>query len=300
MEGWLSETGLHENPLVPNAKLRQMYVAMAAARVLDEHISGLPKRTRSGKRVTDKRADARRQASIRGQEACRVSTAIDLGPGDLVSDSQVGVVMDMLAGAKVSSLLKRVAELRSGKKTKRVKVGGVFGRLPWIDDAGERLRMAMGAALSFKTLKRANVVVAYVRHGEVGKGEWRKMLELAAKLELPVIFVVLAAGKGEKTEGITNLSAKAARWGVPGIPVDAGDAVALYRVAQESLGRTRGGDGPVLIECVAYRAEGSGGSAAVDPLIQMKNFLLGRKVGTKAWLERAGDGLRRRIEAAGQ
>ena len=28
----------------------------------------------------------------------------------------------------------------------------------------------MGAALSFKTLGQANVVVAYVRHGEVGKG----------------------------------------------------------------------------------------------------------------------------------
>jgi hypothetical protein len=32
----------------------------------------------------------------------------------------------------------------------------------------------------------------------------------------------------------------------------------------------------------------------------MKEFLLGRKVCTEAWLKRAGDGLRRRIEAAGQ
>jgi TPP-dependent pyruvate/acetoin dehydrogenase alpha subunit len=162
------------------------------------------------------------------------------------------------------------------------------------------LRMAMGAALSFKTLGRANVVVAYVRQGEVGKGVWRKVLELAGKLELPVVFVVLPAGKGEKRDGITNLGAKTARWGVPGIPVDAGDAVALYRVAQESLGRTRGGDGPVLIECVAYGTEGAGGGASSDPLVQMKEFLLGRKVCTKAWLERAGDRLRRRITAAKQ
>jgi TPP-dependent pyruvate/acetoin dehydrogenase alpha subunit len=304
MEGWLSETGLHENPLVPNAKLRQMYVAMAEARVLDEYVAGLQKRVRTGKRGTGKRAKGaqgrRRLASIRGQEACRVSTAIDLGPGDLVSDSQVGVVMDLLAGVKVSSLVKRVAELHSGKKSRGPKVGGVFGRLPWIDDAGERVRMAMGAALSFKALGRANVVVAYVRYGEIGKGVWRQVLELAAKLELPMIFVVLPGVKGEKRDGPANLSARAARWGVPGIPVDAGDAVALYRVAQESLGRTRGGDGPVLIECLAYGAGGSGGSATVDPLVQMKEFLLRRRVGTKAWLERTGDGLRRRIKAAGQ
>ena len=89
----MSETGVHENPLVPNAKLRQMYVAMAEARILDEHMARLG------------RSKGKRLESIRGQEACRVSTAVDLGPGDLVSDSHAGVVMDLLAGAKVSSLL---------------------------------------------------------------------------------------------------------------------------------------------------------------------------------------------------
>ena len=99
-----------------------------------------------------------------------MSTAIDLGPGDLVSDSQVGVVMELLAGAKVASLLKRVDQILSGKKSKRADAPGTSGRLlPWIDDAGERLRIAMGAALSFKALGRPNVVVAYVRGGEVAK-----------------------------------------------------------------------------------------------------------------------------------
>jgi acetoin:2,6-dichlorophenolindophenol oxidoreductase subunit alpha len=297
----LSESGQHENPLVPNRKLRQMYVAMAEARVLDEYVAGSRKRVKNLKGARGRRRLDSRLDSVRGQEACRVSTAIDLGPGDLVSDSQAGVVMDLLAGVKVSSLLKRVAELRSGKEMKGAKVHSASGRLlPWIDDAGERLRMAMGAALSFKTLGRANVVVVYVRHGQVGKAVWRKVLGLAGKLELPVIFVVLPAAKGDRRDGATNLGAKTARWGVPGIPVDAGDAVALYRVAQESLGRTRGGDGPVLIECLACRIEGSAGSALGDPLVQMREFLLGRKVCTKAWLESAGARLRRRIAAARQ
>ena len=204
MEGWLSETGKYENPLVPNVKLRQMYMAMAEARVLDEHIASLQKNAKTGKA-------RRRVESIRGQEACRVSTAIDLQPGDLVCDSQVGVVMDLLAGAKVNPLLKRVAELCSGKKIKRAKLGGVSARLlPWIDDADERLRLAMGAALSFKTLGQANVMVAYVRRGEVSKSGWRKMLGLAGKLELPVIFVVLPEMRGNKTNGTANLSATTA------------------------------------------------------------------------------------------
>ena len=274
-----------ENPLVPNEKLRQMYRAMAEARVLDEHIAKLQRRVKRRRRLD----------SIRGQEACRVSTAIDLGLGDLVSDSQVGVVMDLLAGEKVSSLLIRLAGLHSGKET-RAKAAGVYGRMPWIDDAEERLRMAMGAALSFKALGRANVVVAYVQGDEIAKNVWRKLLEFASKLELPIIFVILPSGKTRN--GAMNLSGRTARWGVPGIPVDAGDAVALYRAAQESLGRTRGGDGPVLLECVEFRVKSRSGSLPVDPLVQMKKFLLGRKICTEAWVKGAGDGLRRRLAAA--
>jgi acetoin:2,6-dichlorophenolindophenol oxidoreductase subunit alpha len=112
--------------------------------------------------------------------------------------------------------------------------------------------------------------------------------------------VLLPAVKGQRISGMTDVSAKTARWGVPGIPVDSGDAVALYRVAQESLGRTRGGDGPVLIECVELRVGGKSAGASVDPLVQMKEFLLSRKVVTKAWLEGAGSGLRKRIGATKQ
>lgn len=272
---------VHENPLVPNAKLRQMYLAMAEARVLDEHIARL-----------QRRGKGTRLESTRGQEACRVSTAIDLAPGDLMSDSHVGVVMDLIAGSKVNSLLKRVAEIRSAKKSARSAGSGVSRLLPWVGDTEQRLELAMGAALGFKTAGQTNIVVAYVRHGEIAEGVWRRLLGLASKLELPLIFVVLPAA-GRK-RGVANLSGKTAKWGVPGFPVDAGDAVALYRVAQESLGRTRGGDGAVLIECIEFEADGKSGRP-VDPLTAMRNFLLARKVCTEAWAKDGGNQLRRRI-----
>jgi TPP-dependent pyruvate/acetoin dehydrogenase alpha subunit len=140
-------------------------------------------------------------------------------------------------------------------------------------------------------------VVAYVRQGEIAKGVWRQVLGLSSKLELPVIFVVLPAAKAARGVGVAKLSDKARRYGVPGIPVDLGDAVALYRVAQESMGRTRGGDGPVLIECREFRVEGKSGRPPIEPLAQMREFLLGRKVCSGAWLEGAGEGLRRRLVA---
>jgi hypothetical protein len=50
----------------------------------------------------------------------------------------------------------------------------------------------------------------------------------------------------------------------------------------------------VVIDCVAYPVEGK----VVDPVAQMKAFLLGKKVGAPAWLNRAGDAFRRRIAVA--
>jgi acetoin:2,6-dichlorophenolindophenol oxidoreductase subunit alpha len=293
MEGLLSEAGSYENPLVPNKKLLQMYGVMADARALDEHIQRLQKGVKARRKLD----------STRGQEACRVSTALELLPGDLVSDSQAGVVTDLISGAQskaqIDSLLKRVAEFHQGKidGAKLAKDGALARVLPWVDDVGDRLKMAMGAALSFKTLKRGSLVVAYVGHDELGKKEWRQVLETASKLELPMIFVVLPGG-GKDQAGVRQLSAKARGWGMPGMPVDAHDAVALYRVTQESLGRIRGGGGPVLIECKGYRVEGAQEDSTDDPLAQMRNFLLGRKVCTEAWLKKADERLRTRISSS--
>ncbi len=95
----MSETAPHENPLIPNKKLRQLFVAMVEMRVLDEHIAGLQRGVKARRRLE----------STRGEEACRVSMAIELAAGDLVSDAQVGVAMGLLAGDKVGALLRRVA-----------------------------------------------------------------------------------------------------------------------------------------------------------------------------------------------
>ncbi|MBB5338347.1 thiamine pyrophosphate-dependent enzyme [Tunturiibacter gelidoferens] len=291
----MSDAGLYENPLVPNKKLLQMYSVMADARVLDEHIAGMQKGVKARRRLE----------STKGQEACRVSTALELLPGDLVSDSQAGVVMDLIAGAQskaqIDSLLGRVVEFHAGKidGARLAREGALARVLPWVEDASSRLRMAMGAALSFKTLKRGSVVVAYVGRSELDKKEWQEIIESVAKLDLPMILVVLPS-RGDKKDGVNQLSAKVRGWGMPGIPVDANDAVALYRVTQESLGRIRGGGGPVLIECKGYRVDGVGGDSRQDPLVQMKSFLLGRKVCTKAWLERAGERLRKRISSTEQ
>ncbi len=284
----LSETAPHENPLVPNKKLRQIYTAMVQARLLDEHISKLQ---RKGK--------ARRLFSTLGEEACRVATATELNHGDLVSDAHVSATMDLLFGATLTPLLRNITVVISDTQTRnRISTNAAIAsrQLPWIDGAEHRINMALGAALTLKTQQQNNIVMAYAYQAELPKRAWKQVLTLAAQLNLPIIFVLLpqADGKGEAT----NICKDARTAGFPGIPVDANDAVALYRVAQESMGRSRGADGPVLIECISCRATVQRKNKMSDPILHMKAFLTGRKVCTEDWANHVGEIFLKRLTAA--
>ncbi len=269
-----------------------MFVSMVEMRVLDQKVAELQRGVKARLRLD----------ATCGQEACRVSTAIGLGAADLISDAAIGVSIALLNGSGAAPLLRRVAGFDSGAKKLEdiiAEDGAPSRQLPWIEDVGDRLRMAMGAALSFRTQRRANLVLAYVRHGDLTSRDWRQVIGIAGKLELPILFVLLPQGSG-KARGKQRLSVceTARRCGVPGIPVDGSDAVALYRVAQESIGRMRGGGGPVLIECQTYRIANKPAEEEADPIRQMRANLLGRGICSEAWMQRTEMKLRARMEEA--
>ena len=89
----------------------------------------------------------------------------------------------------------------------------------------------------------------------------------------------------------------ALRCRVPGIPVDADDAVAIYRVAQESIGRARIGGGAALMECVPFVPEGAAGkgTASSDGIAGLERYLLQRGVATRVWMEREAKGFAKRV-----
>ncbi|HEU4635463.1 MAG TPA: thiamine pyrophosphate-dependent enzyme, partial [Edaphobacter sp.] len=260
-----------ENPLVPNEKLRQMYLKMLEARKLDET---------AAKRATA--AGKRRVATIRGQEAVRVSTVIELGQHDLISDTAPTAGMGYLLGGDRATLVRGMVNGKV-KREDVLKDAGCTGLLRWIAEDDERVHLSLGAALALKAQGWSGVVVAYSEKDALSAAEWKKILTRAAKLELPIIFVVLPrSGAVRKGAELNELCGAARAAGVPGIPVDACDSVALYRVTQESLGRTRGGDGPVLIESVRWRVEGKR-NGIDDPLEHMKQFLLERRICDSKW-----------------
>ena len=266
-----------ENPLVPNKVMLAMYGKMLELRLLDEQVQ----RLQGGM----KKKTGVRLESTQGQEACRVGLLQGLEVGDLVLDAQAGVATEYLLGTKLGTVLKDAEEMTVG--TRKPDAVRAAGALPYVADGEVRLSMGMGASLLLKTSKQRQAVVVLVKRHEVAKGAWRRVLEVAGRQELPVIFVVLPEAGKEKRGGGAELCGLARKCGVPGIPVDASDAIALYRVAQESLGRIRMDGGPVLVEGIGYALEGERKPVQRDAVLQMGQYLLARKVCTEAWMAAA-------------
>jgi TPP-dependent pyruvate/acetoin dehydrogenase alpha subunit len=280
-----SEAVAWENPLIPNARLRQIYLSMAQARELEK---ALPASRRA--RAVD--ADAKAKGT-HGLEAALVSAAFDLGTNDLVSDALTGGAVDLLRGAPLKDALhpKR-------STTTRVQATATAARLIAPTKIDERLWAALGAAAALKSAQArtkaadSGVVAVYTLTGEVPSKLWKQVLKFALKQELPVVFVVLPASRESKRLG--EVSALSLDCGVPGIAVDADDAIAIYRVAQESIGRARAGGGAALIECIPFVLEGKK-TAKADALRVLEQYLVQRNIATKAWIEREAKSFAKRL-----
>jgi TPP-dependent pyruvate/acetoin dehydrogenase alpha subunit len=278
-----------ENPLIPNKKLRALYTAMVELRLLEEFVASLQK--------TKKTKPAARLHTAPGEEACFVSTLIDLEPGDLTSDADRGIATEFLRGAKLPLLVRRIKALvaNAGKSSAADTHTDARKDLPFLEAGLQRLNLAAGAALALKAANSGKLVVAYARPDELDMKEWQQVLQVAGSQALPLILVTLP-GVGA-TEAIGRLSRLATDCGVPGILVDAADPVALYRVAQESTQRARANGGAVLMECIRFPlAEKL--KQPTDPIETMKRFLLSRQVVTEAWMNQVSYKFRHRIESA--
>lgn len=277
----------HENPLIPNARLRQMYRAILRAHLLG---GALP----PGQRTL-----------TAGREAALVSTSMDLAARDLVLDALSGPVIDFLRGTPLHRIdlknwVPHVSPLRRGKSATEA---GSPSRLSSPSDPAARVHFALGAAAFLKSsakLTRQNsessahdlpVIVVSSLPNEVPANAWKPALAFAAQHDLPIVFVVLpdaaARNAATRSAGSGDLRAVAHRAGVPAIPVDADDPVALYRVAQESIGHARIGGGPALIECIAFPA-GRSGRTVLDnaALAHLERYILERGIATRAWMDR--------------
>jgi pyruvate/2-oxoglutarate/acetoin dehydrogenase E1 component/TPP-dependent pyruvate/acetoin dehydrogenase alpha subunit len=132
---------------------------------------------------------------------------------------------------------------------------------------GASIPIATGGGLAAKTTGNGRVSIAFFGDGAANQGTFHEAINLAAILDLPVIFVCennlyAIFTRQDYAMRIQNIADRAAAYGIPGVIVDGNDALAVYRAVREAAARARAGKGPTLIEAKTYRL---GGHHTGDP-----------------------------------
>jgi pyruvate dehydrogenase E1 component alpha subunit len=120
------------------------------------------------------------------------------------------------------------------------------------------LPVAVGLALADRMQRRRRVTACFFGDGAVAEGEWHESMNLAALWHLPVLFCcennLYAMGTHlVRTHAVTDLSVRAASYGVPSWPVDGMDVLEVEAAARRAADMVREGTGPVFLELRTYR-----------------------------------------------
>jgi acetoin:2,6-dichlorophenolindophenol oxidoreductase subunit alpha len=197
-----------------------------------------------------------------GQEAVAAGVMATLRPDDVVTSTHRG---HGHAVAKGADLRYMYAEL-FGKVTGYCKGRGgsmhindlSIGMLGANGIVGGGIPHAVGAALAAVYKGQDSVAVPFFGDGATNIGAFHESANLAAVLQLPVVFVCENNGYAEFTPQdrhmlLKDVADRAAAYGMPGEIVDGMDAVAVYLAALRLVERARAGQGPALLEAKTYR-----------------------------------------------
>lgn len=132
-----------------------------------------------------------------------------------------------------------------------------------------QLAAATGDALRHRLEKLGNIAAVFASRGD--SAQMGEIFETATKHSLPVLYVF------ESGEWLAEISGA-----IPVMRVDGADAVAVYRVAHESIRRARDGGGPTIMECDAWLGE----SEPPPPLAKLENYLAGKNLFRHNWKQR--------------
>jgi pyruvate dehydrogenase E1 component alpha subunit len=123
---------------------------------------------------------------------------------------------------------------------------------------GAGMPIATGAALAAKLAKNDGVAVAFFGDGASNEGSFHSSLNLASIWKLPAIFVCennhwAIAVPASYALSVSEVSARASAYSIPGVTVDGTDVLAVYEATTQAVQRARAGEGPTLLECMTHR-----------------------------------------------
>ena len=240
--------------------LRKLYATLLRCRIAQQEFSS-------------SQAMAGRYDFCIGHEAVTAGAVADLRVEDTIAASRRNLAALICRGLPIEDLLQK-----GGDHAPRLCAVGTLtaSSLPQ-----HPVHLGTGIALAHKLERKQNVVVALCMGEPTPSDSWHDALRAAATQKLPILYVIEEAKVPEASTSpatvtfLEDFSFYLKDYGFPCIQVDAADAVAVWRVAQESIHRARNGAGPTLIECVMKSQQ--------DPLVRMEDYMRKRKVWDDEW-----------------
>jgi pyruvate dehydrogenase E1 component alpha subunit len=197
-----------------------------------------------------------------GEEAVAVGVISSLLPGDAVISTYrehghalargvpMNAVMSEMFGKATGCSRGRGGSMHLFDASRRFYGGNAI--------VGGGLPPALGMALADQMNDRRDVTACIFGEGAMAEGEFHESANLAALWQLPVLFVCennrYAMGTPLAHEHAeTDLTARAASYGMVAWSVDGMDVLAVREAAQRAIALVRGGGGPCFLELRTYR-----------------------------------------------
>jgi pyruvate dehydrogenase E1 component subunit alpha len=200
-----------------------------------------------------------------GQEAVGVGCLAALRPDDNVLSSYrehgQAILKGMEPRAVMAELFGKITGCSKGKGGSMHMWSNELGLLGGNGIVGAQLPVAAGVALAMQYQGLDTLVACFFGDGAVDEGAFHEALNLAAVWKLPVIYICennqYSMGMAvDKAWAVDSLLPRAAAYNMPGEQVDGMDVVLVYEAMKRAVERTRGGQGPSLLEIKTYRFRG--------------------------------------------
>ena len=201
-------------------------------------------------------------------EAILAATLMHTEPGDYISPPPASPSAALLATE------------RTTPKTRKKTAPTTPTPLP----TTQRLATAAGIAQGLKLSATKKIALYYTDANTASartEAGWAEALAYANEASLPLLLIVAditgtSAPSNPKAISWPSISRLCRRTKLPVLTVDGADAVAVYRVMQESTHRARMGDGAAVLWCVLPPAPDR--SPTTDPIRNMQRYLTARNL----------------------
>jgi pyruvate dehydrogenase E1 component alpha subunit len=243
----LDEKGEADEELLPSLtddRYKEFFEKIILARTFNSRARSLQREGRIGT-----------YASIYGQEACQVGSAMALEKDDWVFPTFRESGVSLALGYPVWMMFRYwLGDERGMKAPDDLNV------FPMSVPVGSHIAHATGAALAMQYKGVKSAAVAYFGDGGSSRGDFHEGLNLAGVFKVPAVFIcqnnqwAISVPRARQSAAET-IAQRALSFGFEGLQVDGNDVLAVYKATKDALDKGKSGGGPTLLELFTYRLD---------------------------------------------